>query len=259
MLNNNIVLNYLDVFEGYSILYSIWTIDSINLIFSNNIVYMLYSLLLIYISRSLLTFEANSIYSICVRGMIGIYYFVHNLVISYLQCKNTLFFIWISFIFTYITFNNMLGIIPFSYTINSHLNITALIAFASWLGIVLIGLNNFGLKSFSLFIVSGIPKQLIFFLACIELLSYLFRFLSLSLRLFANIVAGHILLETVYIFLFKILFITNNNKIINILIFLLPVSFFIVLILFEMIISFLQGYIFIVLVLIYLKDSLLLH
>lgn len=110
-----------------------------------------------------------------------------------------------------------------------------------------------------MFCVSGIPPILIPFLAGIEILSYIFRFISLSLRLFANIVAGHILLETIYVFLFKLTLSNNNNNILFLFFIILPSLFFIILILFEMVIACLQSYIFIVLCLIYLKDSLYLH
>lgn len=110
-----------------------------------------------------------------------------------------------------------------------------------------------------MFCVLGIPQVLIPFLALIEILSYIFRFISLSLRLFANIVAGHILLETIYLFLFKTTLSDNNNKILLYIFCIFPSIFFIILILFELIIACLQSYIFIVLCLIYLKDSLFPH
>lgn len=110
-----------------------------------------------------------------------------------------------------------------------------------------------------MFCVSGIPTVLIPILAFIEIVSYFFRFISLSLRLFANIVAGHILLETIYVFLFKSTFSNNNHSVLVLLLISIPSVFFILLILFEMIIACLQAYIFIVLCLIYIKDSLYLH
>ena len=155
--------------------------------------------------------------------------------------------------------NNFLGLIPLSNTINSHLNITGMISFLSWLGIIFIGFKNFGTRFISLFFVHGIPYTLVPFLASIEILSYLFRFISLSLRLFANIVAGHLLLETFYLLLFNLILVNNNQLFVNILLFIVPFSFFIILILFEMVVIFLQAYIFIVLCLIYLRDSLYLH
>ena len=110
-----------------------------------------------------------------------------------------------------------------------------------------------------MFCVSGIPTVLIPFLAFIEVLSYFFRFVSLSLRLFANILSGHILLETIYIFIFKLTLKNNNNTFLSFLIILIPSLFLIILIIFETIIAILQSYIFVVLCLIYLKDSLVLH
>lgn len=134
-----------------------------------------------------------------------------------------------------------------------------MISFTCWLGIFFIGIRLFGSHFFSMFRVSGIPRVFIPFLALVEIISYVFRFISLSLRLFANIVAGHILLETIYLFLFKSTLSNNSNNILLLLFILLPSLLFLVLILFEMVIAGLQAYIFIVLFLIYLKDSLYLH
>ena len=169
---------------------------------------------------------------------------------------NRWFFLWI---FLWIFFNNILGLLPFSNTINNHLNITGMISFVFWLGSVFIGFKCFNTYFISLFVVNGIPRILIPFLGGIEMLSYFFRFISLSLRLFSNIVSGHILLETVYIFLFKNILSENKNKISVFILLFLPSILFILLILFESVIAFLQAYIFVVLCLIYLKESLYFH
>ena len=186
-------------------------------------------------------------------------YFINDIVSNYITYLYNIFFIFISFIFLWIFINNILGLLPFSNTINNHLNITGLISFVFWLGSVFIGLKCFNTYFLSLFVVSGIPRILIPFLGGIEMLSYFFRFISLSLRLFSNIVSGHILLETVYIFLFKNVLSDNSNKITVFLLLFIPSILFILLILFESVIAFLQAYIFVVLCLIYLKESLYFH
>lgn len=124
---------------------------------------------------------------------------------------------------------------------------------------IFIGLVLFSTKFFSMFCIQGIPSILIPFLALIEILSYFFRFISLSLRLFANIVAGHILLETIFLFLFGSTLNNNNLKLTSFVSIIIPILLFIALILFETVIASLQAYIFVILFLIYLKDSLYLH
>ena len=186
-------------------------------------------------------------------------FFINDIVINYITYVYNIFFTFISFIFIWIFLNNILGLLPFSNTINNHLNITGLISFIFWLGSVFIGFKCFNTYFISLFVVNGIPRMLIPFLGGIEMLSYFFRFISLSLRLFSNIVSGHILLETVYIFLFKNVLSENKNKIIVFLLLFIPSILFVLLILFESVISFLQAYIFVVLCLIYLKESLYFH
>lgn len=184
---------------------------------------------------------------------------LQDIVNTYIIYKKNIFSLCISYIFPFTAINNLVGLIPFSNTINNHLNITLMLSFICWLGISFIGFKCFSTYFLSMFCVLGIPRVLIPFLACIEILSYLFRFISLSLRLFANIVAGHISLETIYIFLYNLTFGINNTKIVSIVAVILPSVFSTLLIIFEIVISFLQGYIFIVLCLIYLKDSLYLH
>lgn len=227
---------------------------------NKNIFYILLSYFLLRYALIFFFFDSNVLMiMLSVNYLHNSFKFIFNLIVNYVKYKLNLFYYFISYIFFSIFFNNVIGLLPFSNTINSHLNITIILSFICWFGILLIGFNNFGSHFISLFCVSGIPYLLVPFLGCIEVLSYFFRFISLSLRLFANIVAGHVLLETIYVFTF--FFILNYYSItfFNFILFLLPVSFLIILILFETVISFLQAYIFVVLSLIYLKDSLYLH
>lgn len=183
----------------------------------------------------------------------SIYLFVYNTIDTYLLEKTRMFFPFFFYLFLFICLSNLIGIIPFSFTITSHLNITFSLSFMIWWGIVLLGFYEQGLPFFSLFYANGIPFKLVPFLALIEFISFVFRSVSLALRLFANIVAGHILLDTVAIFLYKLV----NPFLFSIkfsFISILPLLLCIVLILFELVVAVLQGYIFIILSAIYLKD-----
>lgn len=253
------VFFFLDHFESACISYFYFFFNSFFVfILSSSIFYMLQTFFFFFLLRIhyLFNFYISNVVSVLMNVFI---FFINDIVVSYISYMYNIFFLFISFIFIWIFINNILGLLPFSNTINNHLNITVLISFIFWLGTVFIGFKCFNTYFISLFVVSGIPRILIPFLGGIEMLSYFFRFISLSLRLFSNIVSGHILLETVYIFLFKNVLSDNENKILVFFILLIPSILFILLILFESVISFLQAYIFVVLCLIYLKESLYFH
>lgn len=154
----------------------------------------------------------------------------------------------------FICTNNLIGILPYSFTTTSHLSITFALSFIVWYGCVIIGFQENGLRFFAVFLPRGIPFILVPFLVAIELISYIFRSVSLALRLFANIVAGHILLDTLALFIHKMLF-PSMITFTKILISILPFIMCIVSILFECVVALLQGYIFVVLSSIYLKDT----
>ena len=256
---SNSIITLLDHFESACITYFYFFFNTFFvLILSSSLLYMLQTFFFLYIFRVHYIFDLyiTNFFSLVVHTFI---YFINDIVLNYISYLYNIFLLFISFIFLWIFINNIFGLLPFSNTINNHLNITGLISFVFWLGSVFIGFKCFNTYFISLFVVSGIPRMLIPFLGGIEMLSYFFRFISLALRLFSNIVSGHILLETVYIFLFKNILSDNQNKIIVFLLLFIPSILFILLILFESVISFLQAYIFVVLCLIYLKESLYFH
>jgi len=249
----------LDHFESAYINYFYFLVNDFLVIFiSSSFLYMCQTFFVLFFIR---THYIHSAFfpNIIVLIISSFYSFINEIVSNYIIYLHNIFFIFISFIFIWIFLNNILGLLPFSNTINNHLNITGMISFVFWLGSVFIGFKCFNTYFISLFVVNGIPRILIPFLGGIEMLSYFFRFISLSLRLFSNIVSGHILLETVYIFLFKNVFSENKNRILIFLLFFIPSILFVLLILFESVIAFLQAYIFVVLCLIYLKESLYFH
>jgi ATP synthase subunit 6 len=127
-----------------------------------------------------------------------------------------------------------------------------------WWGIVLLGFYAYGLHFFEMFFASGVPFRLVPFLTFIELISFVFRSVSLALRLFANLVAGHILLDTVSLFIYDLInpLMVQFNSLILII---LPLILCIVLICFEFVVAILQAYIFVILSVIYLKDIYAFH
>jgi ATP synthase subunit 6 len=190
----------------------------------------------------------------------NIYSFVYESVYEYLSNDGRKYFPFLFYLFVFISISNLIGILPYSFTITSHLSITFSLAFVAWYGMAVgVGFNKYGLNIFSMFFPKTIPFRLVPLLVFIETISFVFKSVSLALRLFANIVAGHILLDTIALVVHKMLFPSYFVTTKSILISILPLIITIVLIVFEMAVAVLQGYIFMILCCIYLKDMVDLH
>jgi F-type H+-transporting ATPase subunit a len=178
-----------------------------------------------------------------------LYFFVADTVIQ--QCGNKgikylpIFFT----VFILVLLSNLIGIIPFSFTPTSNFSMTLYLALSLNLGFVIIGFYENGLSFLMLFVPKGGPLWLKPLLIIIELFSYLLRPLSLSIRLFANMMAGHILLHILASFLTKA--VLGGMLLPAFLIYILLSA----VILLEIGIAFLQAYVFLVLTAIYVNDS----
>jgi F-type H+-transporting ATPase subunit a len=154
-------------------------------------------------------------------------------------------------LFILINFLNLTGLIPYSFAITSYFSITFLFAFIFFFSFICVGIYYHGFKILNLFLPSGTPVIIMPLLILIEFISYFARIFSLSIRLFANITAGHILLKILSWFIFLLF---------NV--FLLSVSgFFLITILWilEFFIAILQSYVFLILLCIYLNEVLTLQ
>jgi len=119
------------------------------------------------------------------------YEFVVNMVEEQIGEKGRKYFTLIFTTFTFILALNLIGMIPYSFASTSHLIVTFGMSLSLFLGITIVGLQIHGLHFFSFFLPSGAPLALAPLLVVIELVSYCFRAISLGVRLFANITAGH--------------------------------------------------------------------
>jgi len=125
-----------------------------------------------------------------------LYDFIYFTVLTENVKKNGSYFFPMLFsIFSFIFFCNLLGMIPYSFTVTSHIVITLGLATMAFLSINIVGVKTHGLHMLSLFLPSGAPLALAPLLVMIELVSYSFRVVSLALRLFANMMSGHCLLK----------------------------------------------------------------
>ncbi len=152
-------------------------------------------------------------------------------------------------LFLFILFCNLSGILPYSFTVTSHITITFALAALVFCIVTFVGFWNHGLHFLSLFLPRGTPVWLAPLIILIELFAYLARPVSLSLRLAANMVAGHVLLKVLagFVVLMAVFFKP------------LPIPFIVVLIGFEIFVAILQAYIFTILSCVYLNDAVNLH
>ena len=151
-------------------------------------------------------------------------------------------------IFMFVLFGNMLGMLPYSFTYTSHLAVTFAMAAFSFVGITLVAIVKHRMKFFSFFLPHGVPIAMAPLLIPIEIISYLSRPISLSVRLFANMMAGHTLLKVLAGFVLPLGIFGA-----------IPVVGLVAVTGLELLIAFLQAYIFTILTCIYINDAVHLH
>ncbi|GGD18121.1 F0F1 ATP synthase subunit A [Pyruvatibacter mobilis] len=176
------------------------------------------------------------------------YEFVANMLRQNTGSEGQPFFPFVFSLFMFILFANMFGLLPYSFTVTSHIAITFAIALFVIVGITLIGLFKHGLGWFKLFVPSGVPVVLLPLISVIELISYLTRPLSLSVRLFANMLAGHTMLKVFAGFAIMLGWAGVA-----------PWAFMVAFTGLEVLVAFLQAYVFAILTCIYLNDALHVH
>ena len=176
------------------------------------------------------------------------YEFVANMLRENVGSEGMKYFPFVFTLFMFILFCNMLGMIPGSFTVTSHIIVTFAMAFFIFLAVTIIGFAIHGLGFLKLFVPSGIPVVLVPLLVVIEVISYLTRPISLSVRLFANMLAGHTMLKVFGGFVVAL----GAFGIV-------PLLFMVALTGLEFLVAFLQAYVFAILTCIYLNDAIHLH
>ena len=183
------------------------------------------------------------------------YEFVANILDSNVGKEGKPYFPFVFTLFLFILFSNLLGLIPYSYTVTSQIIVTFAMAFTIFIGVTLIGLFKHGLHFFSFFVPPGASKPLIPLLVLIEVISYLIRPVSLSVRLFANMLAGHTMLK-VFAGLAVMMSGAGGIMVAGAA---LPLIAIIGLTGLELLVALLQAYVFTILTCMYLNDALHLH
>ena len=189
-------------------------------------------------------------------GQESLYATVHSIVVNQINNRNgQVYFPFIYALFIFILVNNLIGMVPYSFASTSHFILTFGLSFTVVLGATILGFQKHGLKFFSLFVPSGCPLGLLPLLVLIEFISYLARNVSLGLRLAANILSGHMLLNILSGFTYNIM----TSGLIFFFLGLLPLAFIIAFSGLELGIAFIQSQVFVVLSCSYIKDALELH
>ena len=151
-------------------------------------------------------------------------------------------------LFMFVLFANFLGLIPYSFTVTSHIIVTFALAAAVFIGVTIIGIAKHGVHFLRLFVPEGVPFILLLLLVPIELLSYFIRPFTLAIRLFANMLAGHTMLAIFGGFAASVGFLA-----------IFPVALDVAILALEVLVAALQAYVFAILTCLYLRDALHLH
>jgi F-type H+-transporting ATPase subunit a len=179
----------------------------------------------------------------------GMYDFVSNMLRDNVGNEGRRFFPFVFTLFMFVLFANVLGLLPGAFTVTSHIIVTFGMAAFIFLMVTIVGLVRHGFRFFSYFAPEGAPMWLMPVMIPIEILSYLIRPMTLSIRLFANMVAGHVMLAVIGGFAFALGVWAGW----------LPVAVVSLLFGLELLIACLQAYVFTILTCIYLHDAIHLH
>jgi len=180
---------------------------------------------------------------------------VMNMCVDQIGHEGKKFFPFVFTLFFFILFGNLMGVFPLFFTFTSHIATTLALSLFVFLLVTAVAIKEHGLHFFSYFVPKGVPALLLPLLVVIEVISYLSRIISLSVRLFANMMAGHVMLEVFGAFVVMLgaaggLFLVPAA---------LSFSVNVILIGFEVLVASLQAYVFAVLTCIYLHDAVHLH
>jgi F-type H+-transporting ATPase subunit a len=176
------------------------------------------------------------------------YEFIANLLRDTVGSEGRKYFPIVFTIFMFVLFGNLLGMFPYSFTFTSHIVVTFALAICVFIGVTILGFAKHGVHFFSFFVPPGVSVALWPLLIPIEIISYLSRPVSLSVRLFANMLAGHTLLQVFAGFVAAL-------GVFGV----LPLAFVVALSGLEFLIAFLQAYVFTILTCLYINDALHLH
>jgi len=184
-----------------------------------------------------------------------LYSFVTQTVSDSITVGSEKYFPFCATLFLFILSNNLIGMVPYSFTITSHITLTFFMSFSIFVGVNIIMFQRHGIHSFSFFLPANTGFFLALLLVPVEFISFIARPISLGVRLFINLMAGHSLLKVIVGFSWNMLLVENLKAIV----FLIPLIILVLLMGLELGVAFIQAAVFITLTAIYLNDSEVLH
>jgi len=176
---------------------------------------------------------------------------VAQLISDIITTDNEKYFPFISLVFNFILFSNIIGLIPYTFTSTSHLFVTFLLSFSIFIGINIITIKKYGFKTFGLFLPANTSFFLALVLVPIEFVSYIAKPVSLGVRLFINLMAGHTLLKVIAGFSWGMLSLENYISFGSV----IPMITLVVLFGLELGVALIQTYVFVILICIYIQDG----
>ncbi len=183
------------------------------------------------------------------------YEFIQGMVDEQIGKEGRRFFPFVFTLFMFILFGNMLGMLPYAFTFTSHIAVTVTLALVVFILVTTVALALHGMRFFGYFFPEGAPVALAPIIVPVEIISYLSRIVSLSVRLFANMVAGHVMLKVFATFVVLL----GGLGTLGVIGAAAPLALNVALVGFEILVAFLQAYVFAILTCIYLHDAVHLH
>jgi ATP synthase subunit 6 len=229
-----------------------------NLVLVNFLVFLFFILIVFFFSSNEHSLKESSFFFIPSTWQVlieTVYEASSQLLFDNINKDGEKYFPFISVIFIFVLFSNLIGLIPYSFTATSHLIVTFTLSFSIFIGINIICIQRHKFHMLSLFIPSNTSFGLALLLVPIELLSYIFKPISLGVRLFANLMAGHTLLKVIVGFSWSMLLLEDFLAVFHI----IPLLILVLLMGLELGVALIQAYVFTILTCIYLNDAINLH
>lgn len=227
----------------------------INITLTNLGLYSLLVLLVVVGLHYLANNESNLIPSKWSISLESSYASLSSMVREQIGTHNEIYLPFVYSLFFFILIGNLISNVPYSFAITASGVVSLGLSLTIFIGVTILALSIHGIKFFSFFIPAGTPLALVPLLVIIELISYLARAVSLGVRLFANLVAGHTLLKILSTYLYDLF----TGSLIIAIITLVPFTIFLALIGLELAVSLIQAFVFTLLVCSYLRDAIELH
>nr|YP_009317505.1 ATP synthase F0 subunit 6 [Gelidium galapagense]AOX48957.1 ATP synthase F0 subunit 6 [Gelidium galapagense] len=231
------------------------SIAGVNLSLTNSSIFMIltFSLSLFWLSLSF--YKGSLVPTNWQLAKESFYKVTANMLHENLGVKGELYFPFVFSLHLFLLFCNLIGMVPYSFTVTSHIIFTFSLALSIFIGVNIIGIQTHGINFFSLFLPRGVPLIIVPLIITIELLSYTVKVFTLSIRLFANMTSGHTLLKIIAGFAWTMLSTGGLLAIFHV----IPLGLLVALTGLELAIAALQAYVFTLLTCIYLNDVLDLH